>query len=46
MQGELIQKVIETTENEIKTLLVPYYKGDEKRNWLTLIKEAREKEVD
>ena len=40
MQGELIQKVIETTENEIKTLLVPYYRGDEKREKLRAIEWA------
>lgn len=34
MQGELIQKVIESTENEIKTLTTPYYDRDEKNEKL------------
>ena len=37
MQSELIQKVIETTEGEIQTLLYPYYKGEEKRRLLEIL---------
>ena len=37
MQGELIQKVIETTEGEIQTLLKPYYSGDEKKQRKDLV---------
>ena len=37
MQGELIQKVIETTEGEIQTLLKPYYRGDEKKQMKDLV---------
>ena len=37
MQGELIQKVIDCTENEIKTLLTPYYDREEKKKKLALL---------
>lgn len=37
LQGELILKVIETTEGEIQTLLKPYYSGDEKKEKLAQI---------
>ena len=42
MQGELIKKVIESTENEIKTLLRPYYHGDQKLKLLELIERDKE----
>ena len=46
MQSELIQKVIETTEGEIQTLLYPYYKGEEKRRLLEILEKKEEERTE
>ena len=46
MQSELIQKVIETTEGEIQTLLYPYYKGEEKRRLLEILEKKESKRTE
>jgi len=37
MQGQLIQKVIESLENEIKTMLVPYMQGEQREDYLKML---------
>ena len=46
MQSELIQKVIETTQGEIQTLLYPYYKGEEKRRLLEILEKKESKRTE
>ena len=46
MQGQLIQKVIESLENEIKTMLEPYMKGQQREDYLKMLDKMKRTNVE